>query len=248
MQSQGILRVSASRGSFADFLIFTNIHTMDDGSAIWFTSSGTFDGRMHTNGEFRFAYKPTFQDLVSSVNTKAWYYNGGSAVELNANKNGTTDVPYFYGGFTRGATSITLPSNSFSQQNAALGRNPGDTTPPTNSQINMALTGSSSSSSPATGIYVPHTGTTVTGGIYVQGDLTKCLMKEDAAGNQVYALTQGSSTDTVRVNRTAGTTTFYDASAQVAKGLQGLPEDWAPVRQWLRYPVAPKDAQRGGGA
>ena len=107
VQSQGILRVSASRGSFADYLLFTDVHLMPDNSEIWFTSSSNFDGRLHTNGELRFAYKPTFQDLVTSANSKAWFYNGGSPIERTASSNGTTDVPNFYGGFTRGA-AITL--------------------------------------------------------------------------------------------------------------------------------------------
>ena len=72
--SSGVLRLSVGRGSFADYMMFTNVHTMPSGSAIWFTSSGNFEGRVHTNGEFRFQGRPTFQDLVTSVNAKAWYY------------------------------------------------------------------------------------------------------------------------------------------------------------------------------
>jgi Tfp pilus assembly protein PilX len=217
IQSQGILRVSASRGSFADYLMFTSIHLMPDNSPIWFTSSSNFDGRMHTNGEFRFAYKPTFQDLASSVNSKAWFFNGGgTAKELAANKNGTIDVPNFYGGFTRGATSISLPTDPYNQQNAALGRDPSSGTAPTTTQIRTAL-GLTSGSGVPTDVYLPNTGptgtppNTLTGGIYVQGDLSQCLMKVDASGNQVYVLKQGTSTDTVRVNRSTGTTTFYNA-------------------------------------
>jgi Tfp pilus assembly protein PilX len=222
VQSQGILRVSASRGSFADFLIFTNTHTMSNGDYIWFTSDGSFDGRMHTNGEFRFAYKPTFQDLTTSVNAKAWYYNKGNPVERNANSNGTIDVPYFYGGFTRNVSTIDLPANSYSQQNAALGRDPSDTSSPTNTQIRAAL-GLSGTTAPPTGVYLPNSGGAVTGGIYVQGTLTQCLMYVNSDGNQVYSLKQSSSTDLVTVNHTAGTTTFYDASAGTTTTYAGVP-------------------------
>jgi hypothetical protein len=38
----------------------------------------SFDGRVHTNGQLRFSYFPTFHDLVTSVNPKAWYYNNGT--------------------------------------------------------------------------------------------------------------------------------------------------------------------------
>jgi hypothetical protein len=44
VQSSGILRVSAERGNFADYLIFTNTHTSAAGANIWFTSSTAFDG------------------------------------------------------------------------------------------------------------------------------------------------------------------------------------------------------------
>src|SRR5207344_1581739 len=37
--SSGNLRLSVGRGSFADYMMFTNVHTMPDGSAIWFTTS-----------------------------------------------------------------------------------------------------------------------------------------------------------------------------------------------------------------
>src|SRR5206468_1556923 len=124
VQSTGVLRVSATRGNFADYLMYTNIHLTPAGSEIYFSSSSQFDGRVHTNGEFRFAYQPDFQDLVTSVDTKAWYYNKGNPVEKAANANGTIDVPNFFGGFQRGAASVPLPTNSYSQQNAAIGGNP----------------------------------------------------------------------------------------------------------------------------
>ncbi len=221
VQSQGILRVSASRGSFADYLLFTNIHLMADNSQVWFSSTTNFDGRMHTNGEYRFAYKPTFQDLASSVNSKAWYYNGGgTAKELAADKNGTIDVPNFYGGFNRGAPSVTLPADPYNQQNAALGLSPSSTTAPTTAQIRTAL-GITSGSGVPNDVYVPNDGSALTGGIYVQGDLTQCSMKVDAAGNQVYLLKQGTSTDTVRVNHAAGTTTWYNAGTGTSHTYSG---------------------------
>jgi len=233
VQSQGILRVSASRGSFADYLLFTQFHTMPDNSAIWFTSSSSFDGRMHTNGEFRFAYKPVFQDLASSVNSKAWFYNGGgTAKELAADKNGTIDVPSFFGGFNRGVANIALPADPYNQQNAALGPPLSYTsgTAPTNAQIRTQLGLTAGSTAPPTDVYLPNTGptgsppNTLIGGIYVQGDLSQCLMKVDASGNQVYVLKQGtSSPDTIRVNRSAGTTTFYNAGTGITKTYAGDP-------------------------
>lgn len=204
VQSQSILRVSASRGSFADYLLFTDIHLMPNNGAIWFTSSSSFDGRVHTNGEFRFAYKPTFQDLVTSVNNKAWYYNKGTPKELAANNNGTIDVPNFFGGFTRNAVRVDLPANSYNQQNAALGLDPNDATPPSTATINAQL--GTSGSPPPNGIYAVHSGALMTGGLYVQGALDQCRMSVDAFGNQIYTMKQGATTDTVTVNLSANTT------------------------------------------
>jgi Tfp pilus assembly protein PilX len=206
VQSQGILRVSAERGAFTDFLMFTNIHTMSNGSAIWFTSSSSYDGRVHTNGEFRFAFKPTFQDQVTSVNNNAWYNNNGSPKELAANNNGTIDVPQFYGGFQRGAPSVTLPPDAYSQANAALGLAAGTTTAPTNAQINTACATGAGSGTPPNGIYVPNSSGNVTGGIYIQGDLDQALLSLDGSGNQVYTLKQGGTTKTITLDPTSNHT------------------------------------------
>jgi Tfp pilus assembly protein PilX len=207
VQSQGILRCSASRGSFTDFLTFTQNQTMIGGGKIWFTSSSSFDGRVHTNGEFAFAFKPTFQDLITSVNSNAWFNNNGSQIELAASNNGTVDVPQLYGGFNRGVPSVSLPADSYSQANAALGYAAGVTTPPTNTQIDAAI-GVGGSGSPPSGIYLPNSGGALTGGIYVQGNLDQCLCRVDGSGNQVYVLTQGGTVKTVTVNLSANTTTI----------------------------------------
>ncbi len=223
VQSTCILQLSASRGLFSDYLMFMNSHTMSDGSAIWFTSSTTFDGRTHTNGKFHFAYKPTFQDLVTSVNASADYFNGGGTVRtLNANNNGTIDVPVFNGGFQRNQPNVPLPTDAYSQLNSAL-TNAGSTmTTPTNTAINAAI-GASGSGTPATGIYVPSTGgVTVggvttggvsSGGIYVQGDLTQMKMWADTTANkQWYQLTQGATVKTILVDRTAGQTKIWNSA------------------------------------
>jgi Tfp pilus assembly protein PilX len=206
VQSTGVLRLSAGRGSFADYLMFTNKHTMPDGGEIWFTSSGYFEGRVHTNTQFRFQGKPSFEDLVTSVNQKAWYYNNKKPVEVDSDHYGTTDVPNFYGGFKRGQPNVTLPANDYNQQNAAIGLDPNNSTAPSNSTLRTQLGLSSGTSAPPNGVYVPNNGTAVTGGIYVQGNLDQGTMSVDGAGNQVYTLKQGSTTTTVTVNRAANTT------------------------------------------
>ena len=216
-------------GSFAWYLLFTQIHTAPDGSAIWFTSDAHFDGPVHTNGEFRFAYQPYFGDRVSSVSGQAWFHNDGVPVELEADHNGSIDVPQFIAGFDRNAPSIALPPDAYPQQNATLGLDPSSITPPTTLQIRVML-GLTSGSGVPTDVYLPNTGptgtppNTLTGGIYVQGDLSQCLMKVDASGKQVYVLRQGSSTDTIRVNLSTGTTTFYNAGRGTTTTYSGQPK------------------------
>ncbi len=206
IETTGILRVSCSRGSFADFLVFTNVHLSPGGNPVWFTSNTRFDGRVHTNGEYRFAYAPQFQDLATSVNNEAFYNNAGSPVELDADHNGAIDVPGFFGGFDRNEPPITLPANSYSQQNAALGRNPSDPSPPSNSDINTALELGSGWSPPPTGVYVVHSGSALNGGIYVQGNVDRMAASIDAYGRQVYALKQGATTTTIRVDKSTNST------------------------------------------
>lgn len=222
VQSQGLLRVSASRGSFADYLLFMDQFIMPDGSSIWFTSSGSFDGRVHTNTQFKFAFKPTFQDQVTQVNANAQFYNNGSPVSRNANNNGTIDVPNFFGGYLRGQSSVPLPSNAYNQQAAALGLpNTTTATTPTNAQINTALGLGSGSTAPPNGIYLAKTGSTLTGGIYIQGTVDKVKMWADTLVNkQYYQFTQGSTRRTIEVDPVNNTTKVW-----YALGTSGSPSE-----------------------
>ena len=183
--AEGVLRVSASRGAFTDYLIFTHIHTTETGSPIWFYTSGNFDGRVHTNGQFRFAYFPTFHDLASSVSATGIYYNNGTPVDLNDDHNGSIDVPSFNGGFQRGADPIEMPPNAFGQQRAAFGGNPADTSPVTNQEVRGHLGLPISSDPVPSGVYVPNAGGAVAGGIYTAGTAREMRLSVDGSGRQV---------------------------------------------------------------
>ncbi len=209
VQSQGILRLSVARGNFANFLVFTNAQLTPSGGAIWFSSGTRFDGRVHTNGEFRFAYQPVFQDLVTSVNSKAWYNNKGNPIELNANNNGSIDQPSFYGGFNRNQATITLPANTYNQQGAAMLSTLALASTPTNSDLNLYVRGVVSSSALPTDVYVSSqtgTGGTCSGGIYVQGTLDSLVMFPSGT-NQVYRFRQGTTTTMITVG--GGQTQVY---------------------------------------
>jgi len=221
--SEGTLRLSASRGTFADFLIFTDIHYTPSGHEIWFHTSGYFDGRVHSNGKLRFAYFPTFEDLVTCVPQKAVYYNYGWPVELDADRNGDVDVPNFYGGFIRGVDPISLPSNSFSQERAALGYAPADTTPLSLAEKKVALGLDPYDPSPIPpGIYLPNNGTSVTGGIYIVGNASNMRLSIDEYGFQNYEVTdQNGVTKRIVLDKYNNRTKVYTGSDSTI--YQGLP-------------------------
>jgi Tfp pilus assembly protein PilX len=204
--SEGRLRVSATRGSFADYLLFTDSHVMPGGGDVWFHTSGHFDGRVHSNDKFRFAYFPTFEDLTTSAASTAWYYNNGNPKQSNGKRNGNRDVPNFYGGFEMDAPVIDLPANSFSQERAALGGNAGNTTTVTNSEIRDALGLPSGSTAPPNGVYLPNSGGAVTGGIYVAGN-AKAVVMSVSGQSQVVRITDANNlVTTVTIDHSNGTT------------------------------------------
>lgn len=213
VQASGNLRLSATRGTFADYLIFLQNHTSTSGSAIWFTSSVTFDGRVHANDQLHFAFKPTFYDAVTSTDPKAMFNNNGSPKTLAANNNGTIDVPNFGNGFYRNQPAIPLPTNAYNQQQEALG-NAGATTSPSNSYVNTVLGTGAGTSTPPNGIYVVNSSGAVAGGIYIQGKLDQCKMWADTTGNrQWYQFKQGGTVRTVCVDPAGNTTKVWNSSS-----------------------------------
>jgi hypothetical protein len=216
--------------NFAMYALFTNVQTTPGGSAIWFNNNTSFSGPVHTNGEFQFAFFPTFTDKVESVATKAWFNNTGSPIEL-ANtenvQNGTrVDAPLVPpasnpqsappANFTLGAPTVPLPTGPYNQQGVAIGLNPGNTGQVTTGQIDAAIPELKNSGTVPNGIYVPvtdsngncssDTGKPMLGGIFVQGDLDSLTLSV-AGSTAVYTLGQGSTTTTVTVDRTNNQTT-----------------------------------------
>ena len=99
---RGSFDVVLGSSSFARWALFTHVHTTPQGGAIWFTSRTSFDGPVHTNGEFRFAYFPKFgtpdaqspcdparivATELTSTSRYAWFNNGGRPVRLQADEN-----------------------------------------------------------------------------------------------------------------------------------------------------------------
>jgi hypothetical protein len=88
--------------NFAEYVLFTNVHTTPSGGALWFQTVTTFDGPVHSNGQFRFrlfarmgtpdATPPCDPSQIASipltsVSGTAIFWNNGTPVTLAANEN-----------------------------------------------------------------------------------------------------------------------------------------------------------------
>ncbi len=177
----GDFTVRVQRDNFARYALFTNTQTMPSGSNVWFTNRTNFSGPLFTNGQFNFAYNPsgTFYDTVKQVNANGKFYNGGSPVNLNANVNGTLDVPSFQMGYNRSQTGIAMPN--------------------TTQESDMVAQATAGNTYGSAGIYVPTSGPAMAGGIYVNGDASM-TMSVDGSDRAVYTITQGASTKTITVD------------------------------------------------
>jgi hypothetical protein len=200
----GDFTVRVQKDNFAKYALFTNAQTLPDGStSVWFTSKTDFNGPVHTNGRFNFAFNPsgTFDELITQQQQQARFYNGGSAVLLDNDHNGSTDVPVLNGGFNRGVSAITL-----------------STTMQQSDMSSEALGGKTFGSN---GIYLPANGAALTGGIYVKGD-SSVAMSVDGSGNAVYSITQGVTNKVVTVNKTTSQTSVL--SGGVTTTYSGTPD------------------------
>ncbi len=196
----GDFAVRVQRDNFAKFSLFTNSQTTQSGTNVWFTNKTRFAGPVHTNARFNFALNPsgTFDDLITQNDQYARFYNSGSPVNLDADFNGTLDVPVFNETFTRDAGTITLSSSS--------------------QQSDMEDQAKGGQTFASDGIYVPNSGGNLTGGIYVRGDAA-VDMSVDGSNNAVYTITQGGTTKTITVNRSANTTTVAGTSTDTYNGI-----------------------------
>jgi len=64
---QGELRFTVGNQSFARFALFTNQHRTSSNAKVFFTDKTLFDGPVHTNESFYFAFDPWFGGYVTSA-------------------------------------------------------------------------------------------------------------------------------------------------------------------------------------
>jgi hypothetical protein len=205
---QGIFSVLVQQDNFARYALFTNQQMDASGATVWFTNRTNFTGPVHTNGRFNFALNPgaNFTGLVDSVSTTAQFYNSGFPIQLDANNNGSLDVPTFGAGFNRGSGNIAMPATTTAdnQRDAALGL-----------PMGTPVSGYSN------GVYVGTSGGAMTGGIYVHGDASISLGVA-SPGVAGYSIVQGGITTTVTVNYAANQTTVQQGSSP-ATNYTGVP-------------------------
>jgi hypothetical protein len=262
----GDFSVRVQRQSFAQFALFTHVHLTPTNSPIWFTSRGSFDGPVHTNGQFRFAFFPKFSDTLTSVSGTAWFNNLGNPVQLAANENVVggvrRDAPVVFdatplninddndngpANFTRAVAAIAMPTNPHSQKGVSVGRNPSNVSPVTNLEIRQVVPELADNNNAVPGgIYVPVTdsdgngisnaGEPLAGGIYVQGSLTSLTLALGGATNNLAVYTLVAGGQTVTV------------TVDRAAGTTTVSNTGWPVPQMRTFSGVPKGWQGPGNA
>jgi hypothetical protein len=199
----GDFTIRVQKDNFAKFALFTNEQETPGGTNVWFTDNTHFDGPVHTNRRFNFALNPsgTFNDQITQTEQRARFYNHGYTVLLDADHNGTRDVPTFNNGFSRGEDTISLSSLTQQQD-----------------MIDQVTAGSSFTTN---GIHLPRNGTDLSGGIYIKGD-SDIDISVDGNNNAVYNITQGSTSQTITVDRANNQTVVDDGST--ATTYTGVPD------------------------
>lgn len=141
----GEYRFTVGRASFSRWALFTHIHTLPDGTDVWFTDRTLFDGPVHTNSHFRFYRRPWFGGEVTSAGCTnpgdsacsgqtrpgAYFYgvnNGNLVLATNMQPSANapsytnaygTHAPEFTAGVDWGSAFIPLPQNNQAQKTAA---------------------------------------------------------------------------------------------------------------------------------
>lgn len=182
--ANGSFKLTVRRGNFAKYALFTNHHRTSGNTLVWFTANTNFNGPVHTNEMFSFANNPSahFTEDVSQVSPEARFYNNGNTRTEDASAypvgctEDCTDKPLFDKEFLRGQNAINLPSTMSQTQ-----------------MRNKATAGTD----PSTGIWLPNSGSTLTGGIFINGnqfsygDNPTIAMSVDGQGRPIYTISRG---------------------------------------------------------
>jgi Tfp pilus assembly protein PilX len=203
---------------------------------------GTITGPVFTNGSWNFSNSGpyTFTDPVGQSGAQAGWDNGG-CVGSATPTNGIH--PTFTGGFNVNQPAVTLPPNSFNQEQAVLDGIGIASNPPTNAQLNAVLKNAAGSAYPtggaASGVYVPYSvsgspavKTFTGGGILVQGNASITLSPTTSSTtSQTYTIVQGGVTTTLTIDPAAGSagTTTISTTGLGTQIINGVPQQLSSV-------------------
>lgn len=250
VEDQGnlILNIHVAAGtppktSFAAWGMFIDQWSECDGSTL---VPGTISGPVFTNGAWTFGTSGSyiFTDKVGSASSTFGYqFNNkcDSSASSSAKEGSTTIAPTFQSGFSLGASTVALPTDSFNQEEAVVdgvGTGcAGVSNCPSKTTLNanlLDINGNPYPMSGANGVYIGYTKVTsggVTtrtmqgGGILVEGNAGVTMTAGTSSSGkptQVFAITQGSTTTTVTIDTTANTTTIQSGSTTTV--VTGVPD------------------------
>ncbi len=224
--------------NFAGYGMFIDQYTLCDGSTL---VPGTITGPVFTNGSWNFGTgNYTFTDSVGQA-------GGDIGTSSSCNNGGTTTIPSnvtAQQGFKMNQPKVTLPKNSFNQEQAVLdGRGvapDGSSVPqPSQSTLSNALRNINNVPYPASGavppgVYLPYktdangkNPTFTGGGIMVSGDAS-VVLSPGAGKSQVYTITSsGGGTTTVTIDPVSNTTTVSSGGTNLA--ISGVPQQFDPT-------------------
>jgi Tfp pilus assembly protein PilX len=232
---QGSFSIQMGQASLNRYLFLVN---NAGGQGGFFDSTSTFNGPVHANSNWGFTGNPQFLGQVTASDSSIWYWCGNTRVQRSATSNPPCSVPNFAQGFQFNQPVVTLPTSALGQARAALGLNPttdanNDGTPdaPTTLETCQRLRLSATCSpilAPTTGVYLPNNGSSITGGLYIQGNADSIRLDRPAAGQQRYTVVQGSTTTMILINYTTNTTTITKTPGGTTS-YSGTPNGQAPV-------------------
>ncbi len=157
------------------------------------TEQNEVEGAAHTNGaggttmKVRWdpnATQPIFNGLVTNVPTSiTWTGPRAPVNEIELTKIFSEGAA----GYRLGVSNIPLPTNTFIQRDAAWGSSSGFPT--------------------TTGVHIPTSGSALSAGIYIVGDVSKFQWSVTDGGNQKITIKQGTTTTDLVFDRAANSTT-----------------------------------------
>lgn len=241
------LSANASAGnlneSFAAWGMFIGTQTLCGGDLV----PGTITGPVFTNGAWNFsnAGPYTFTDAVGQSGGQAGWDGSSGCVGSATPTNGIN--PTFTGGLLVNQPAVTLPANSFNQEQAVLDGIGIASSAPTNAQLNAQLRNAAGTAYPTggatSGVYVPYSVNATTGaktfnggGIYVQGNAQITLAPTTSSTtSQTYTIVNNGVTTTITIDPAAGSagTTTILTPGLGTQIISGVPQQLSSADQLM---------------